>query len=69
MMSETGALVKDWPLVPGIDVAGVVVKVGKRVGEDSSLTFKVGDPVCGCTRIGARGYSACQEYVGQDKCC
>lgn len=59
-MSSTGALVKDWPLVPGIDVAGVV----EKVGEKASSSFKVGDQVCGCTRIGARGYSACQEYVG-----
>lgn len=59
-MSGTGVMVKDWPFVPGVDVAGVV----EKVGETAALTFKVGDPVCGCTRIGNRGYSACQEYVG-----
>ncbi|KAK2758618.1 hypothetical protein FQN54_003308 [Arachnomyces sp. PD_36] len=59
LMSEKGALVKEWPLVPGIDVAGVV----EKVGEKASASFKVGDPVCGCTRIGVRGYSACQEYL------
>ena len=59
MMSGTGVLVKDWPFVPGCDAAGVVVKVGEK----ASSSFKVGDEVCGCTRLGARGYGACQEYV------
>ncbi len=58
MMSSVGILVKGWPLVPGVDAAGVVTKVGDNVS-----TFKVGDEVCGCTRVGAPGHGTCQEFV------
>ncbi|PGH07752.1 hypothetical protein AJ80_07957 [Polytolypa hystricis UAMH7299] len=62
MMASMGVLVQDWPLVAGLDAAGVVVKVG----ENAASSFKVGDHVCGCTRLGAPGYSAGQEYFLMD---
>lgn len=40
-------------------MAGVVVKVG----ENAASMFKVGDHVCGCTRLGYPGYNSGQEYV------
>ncbi|KAK2810209.1 hypothetical protein FQN50_003179 [Emmonsiellopsis sp. PD_5] len=39
LMQSTGALVQGWPLGLGLDVAGVVVKVG----ENATSLFKVGD--------------------------
>jgi threonine dehydrogenase-like Zn-dependent dehydrogenase len=60
MMINMGILVESWPFVPGCDAAGIVVKVG----EQASSKFKVGDEVCGCTRLGSKGYSTCQEFVG-----
>ena len=59
MMAKTGLLVESWPFVPGVDASGVVVKVG----ENTASRFKVGDYVCGCTRLGTKGHSTCQEYV------
>jgi NADPH:quinone reductase-like Zn-dependent oxidoreductase len=58
-MSSTGFFVKAWPFVPGCDAAGVVVEVGDQVGD----RFKVGDEVCGCTRLGMPGHSPAQEFV------
>jgi NADPH:quinone reductase-like Zn-dependent oxidoreductase len=60
-MSSTGFLVKGWPFVPGCDAAGVIVEVGDQVGDK----FKVGDEVCGCTRLGWPGYSSAQEFVSR----
>lgn len=60
MMINMGILVESWPFVPGCDAAGIVVKVG----EQAATKFKVGDEVCGCTRLGSKGYSTCQEFVG-----
>jgi NADPH:quinone reductase-like Zn-dependent oxidoreductase len=60
MMAEWGILVDSWPLVPGVDAAGVVIKVGEK----AASRFKVGDEVCGCTRLGMAGYSTLEEYVG-----
>jgi NADPH:quinone reductase-like Zn-dependent oxidoreductase len=60
MMINMGILVESWPFVPGCDAAGIVVKVG----EQAASKFKVGDEVCGCTRLGSKGYSTCQEFVG-----
>jgi NADPH:quinone reductase-like Zn-dependent oxidoreductase len=59
MMVNSGVLIENWPFVPGCDAAGVVVKVG----EQAASKFKVGDEVCGCTRLGIKGYSTCQEFV------
>ena len=58
-MSSSGLLVQDWPLVLGVDAGGVVVEVGEK----AKAKFKVGDEVCGCTRLGTKGYSTAQEYV------
>jgi len=62
MMAKTGLLVESWPFVPGVDASGVVVKVG----ENTASRFKVGDYVCGCTRLGTKGHSTCQEYFLMD---
>jgi NADPH:quinone reductase-like Zn-dependent oxidoreductase len=58
-MINMGILVESWPFVPGCDAAGIVVKVG----EQAASIFNVGDEVCGCTRLGTKGYSTCQEFV------
>lgn len=58
-MSSTGLLVVGWPYVLGCDAAGVVVEVGSNVGDQ----FKIGDEVCGCTRLGVPGHSPGQEFV------
>ncbi|WEW58441.1 hypothetical protein PRK78_003909 [Emydomyces testavorans] len=39
MMRAMGILVHDWPLVPGVDAAGVVVEVG----DNATTRFKIGD--------------------------
>ncbi len=58
-MQMTGALTKSFPVVLGCDAGGVV----EEVGSDAQSKFKVGDEVCGCTRLGHPGYSAWQEFV------
>lgn len=64
-MAGTGLLVVDWPFVLGCDTSGIVVKAGsKAVGPLGPL--KVGDAVCGCTRLGCKGHSACEEYLLMD---
>ncbi|OAX81731.1 hypothetical protein ACJ72_03922 [Emergomyces africanus] len=62
MMRALGALVQEWPLGLGVDVGGIVVKVG----ENAASRFKVGDQVCGCTRLGSPGYNSGQEYLLMD---
>jgi NADPH:quinone reductase-like Zn-dependent oxidoreductase len=61
-MANYGLLVLEWPLALGVDASGVIVETGDKV---SSL--KVGDYVCGCTRLGTNKYSACQEYFLMDE--
>ena len=51
-----------FPVGLGVDAAGVVVKVGSNAGHK----FKVGDEVCGCTRLGSRGYNTAQEFFLMD---
>jgi len=64
-MAGTGLLVVDWPFILGCDAAGVIVKAGSHaVGPLGPL--KVGDEVCGCTRLGMKGYSTCQEFFLMD---
>jgi len=64
-MAYTGQLVVEWPFVLGCDVGGVVVKTGPNaVGPLGPL--KVGDGVCGCSRLGSKGYSTCEEYLLMD---
>lgn len=54
-----GLLVSSFPIVLGCDSSGAVVEVGK----EAESQFKVGDRVCGCTRLGEPGYGTFQEYV------
>lgn len=56
---RAGLLVSSFPIVLGCDASGVVVDVGK----DAEASFKIGDRVCGCTRLGEPGYGTFQEYV------
>lgn len=63
-MAGTGLLVVDWPFVLGCDAGGVVVKTGSKVSN-----LKVGDEVLGCTRLGVKGHSTCQEYVCETAWC
>jgi NADPH:quinone reductase-like Zn-dependent oxidoreductase len=62
-MANMGLLVESWPLVPGCDGAGVVVKAGKDAESALGGKFKEGDEVFGCTRLGQKGHGAWQEYV------
>lgn len=55
-------LVASWPMVLGCDASGTVVEVGK----EAESIFKVGDRVCGCTRLGETGYGTFQEYFLMD---
>lgn len=55
----SGALVSSFPMVLGCDASGIVVEVGM----EAEPFFKVGDRVCGCTRLGETGYGTFQEYV------
>jgi NADPH:quinone reductase-like Zn-dependent oxidoreductase len=57
-MQASGLLVTSWPIVLGCDAGGEVAGLGEGV-----TTFKVGDAVCGCTRLGVPGYATFQEYV------
>lgn len=59
-MSQYGLLVVDWPLILGVDAAGVVTDSGNEATEKYGL--KAGDEVFGCTRLGCQGFSAGQEY-------
>ena len=63
-MGEYGLLVVSWPLVLGVDAAGVVVEAGKEA--TSKYGLKVGDEVFGCTRLGMPGYAAGQEFYLMD---
>lgn len=42
----------------GVDAGGIVVEMGEGVDN-----LKAGDVVCGCTRLGSRGYNTGQEFV------
>jgi NADPH:quinone reductase-like Zn-dependent oxidoreductase len=63
-MSQYGILVNEWPLVLGVDASGVVVEAGDVAKKEYG--FKVGDYVCGCTRLGSKAYSTAQEYFLMD---
>src|SRR5271170_52850 len=63
-MSASGVLVVEWPLVLGVDAAGIVVKAGSTALSKYNLT--PGTYVCGCTRLGNTQYSTCQEYYLMD---
>lgn len=58
-----GILIDSWPLTPGTDAAGIVVKAGKNAISPLGKPFKEGDRVFGCTRLGTAKYQAFQEYV------
>ncbi|KAF2668098.1 GroES-like protein [Microthyrium microscopicum] len=57
-----GLLVQEWPLTPGCDLAGVVVKAGKNAISPLGKPFKEGDKVCGCSRLGPNKFQTYQEY-------
>jgi NADPH:quinone reductase-like Zn-dependent oxidoreductase len=59
MITNMGLFVDEWPTGVGCDASGVVEKVGENAVEK----FKVGDYICGCTRLGIREYGTAQEYV------
>jgi NADPH:quinone reductase-like Zn-dependent oxidoreductase len=61
-MAQSGILVLNWPLVLGVDAAGIVVKAGAKA-EGPLGPLKEGDEVLGCTRLGDAPYATCQEYV------
>ncbi|KAF2107453.1 chaperonin 10-like protein [Lophiotrema nucula] len=65
-MTDWGVLVDEWPLVPGCETGGIVVKAGKDAVNPLGGHFKEGDEVCGCTRLGMMGYSPWQEYFLMD---
>jgi NADPH:quinone reductase-like Zn-dependent oxidoreductase len=62
-MADYGLLVDSWPLVPGCDASGIVIKAGNHAKSPLGGLFKPGDKVCGCTRLGVAGYSPWQELV------
>lgn len=57
-------LVKEWPVVIGVDASGIIVEAGKEAQEKYNM--RPGTYVCGCTRIGMKGYAAGQEYFLMD---
>ena len=65
-MSTSGLLVADgFPIGLGVDASGTIVSVGSNV----PTTFPhltVGSHVCGCTRLGTRGYNTAQESFLMD---
>ncbi|KIX93685.1 uncharacterized protein Z520_10591 [Fonsecaea multimorphosa CBS 102226] len=63
-MAGYGLLVVGWPLVLGVDAAGIVLEAGSEAA--SKYGFKAGDHVFGCTRLGVPGYAAGQEYFLMD---
>jgi NADPH:quinone reductase-like Zn-dependent oxidoreductase len=63
-MASYGLLVVEWPLVLGVDASGVIVEAGEDA--QSKYSLKVGDYVCGCTRLGSKQYSTGQEYFLMD---
>ena len=62
-MQSSGLLVPSWPVVLGCDASGIIVEVGKG---SAASSFKVGQHVAGCTRLGVPGYSTFQEYFCMD---
>jgi NADPH:quinone reductase-like Zn-dependent oxidoreductase len=61
-MRQSGMLVVDWPLTPGCDAGGVVVKAGAKATSPLGGLFKEGDRVIGCTRLGSKGHSPFAEF-------
>jgi NADPH:quinone reductase-like Zn-dependent oxidoreductase len=68
-MAYSGVLVVDWPLGLCVDAAGVVVKAGVKAIGPLGTKFEKGDEVCGCTRLGMKGYASGQEFVSADFDC
>lgn len=62
-MIQWGILVSEWPLNPGCDAGGIVVKAGSEAVSALGKPFGKGDKVFGCTRLGTFGYATYQEYV------
>ncbi|TID16188.1 GroES-like protein [Venturia nashicola] len=64
-MASTGILIVQWPFVMGCDAAGIVVKAGASAAGPLG-PFQVGGEVLGCTRLGSKGHSTCQEHFLMD---
>ena len=65
-MSTTGLLVADgFPIGLGVDASGTIVSVGSNV-PTSHPHLTPGSHVCGCTRLGTRGYNTAQEFFLMD---
>ena len=54
-----------FPVGLGVDASGIIVKLGPTTATSTSK-FAVGDLVCGCTRLGSRGYNTAQEFFLMD---
>jgi NADPH:quinone reductase-like Zn-dependent oxidoreductase len=66
-MADFGLLVVSWPLIPGCDASGIVIKAGSSaINPVTGVVFKEGDEVFACTRLGSNGYSPWQEYFLMD---
>ncbi|KAF1935556.1 GroES-like protein, partial [Clathrospora elynae] len=63
MISQFGSpFIPSWPLTPGCDASGIVVRVGQNAVSALGKEFNEGDEVCGCTRVGWSGFTAWGEY-------
>ena len=62
-MAMTGLLVESWPMTPGADIAGVVIKAGPNAVSPLGKEFKEGDGVFSCSRLGMKGYAPWAEKV------
>ena len=62
MFLRAGVLVTAWPAVLGSDASGVVTAAGP-----GCKRLKVGDRVCGCTRVGYNEYMTYQDAFLMDE--
>ncbi|KAL8965364.1 MAG: hypothetical protein Q9197_006552 [Variospora fuerteventurae] len=60
-MSSSGLLIESFPIVLGCDSSGLITKTSPN------MTLKVGQRICGCTRLGFHGYSTFQQYFLLDE--
>lgn len=63
---QGGLLVTSWPLTPGSDAGGIVIKAGSKAISPLGEVFKPGDRVSGCTRVGHEGCGTYQEQFLMD---
>ncbi|KAL9010442.1 MAG: hypothetical protein Q9173_004624 [Seirophora scorigena] len=60
-MSSTGLLIKSFPIVLGCDSSGLIAQTAPNTA------LKLGQRICGCTRLGFPGYSTFQQYFLLDE--